>query len=156
MAASRCTGHCCEVFSLPFSPDELRTAYHRWKINAGNTKPIPMAGNETTKTIFADIYLIAPMVKYLGFRTAPMKAVVQNGRPRAAHYYTCKNFDKKTRKCTIYEIRPQMCREYPYGRGCNYAACTWKSRRRKPETPKQRRERLKVLNDPGGDQAKEK
>jgi Fe-S-cluster containining protein len=38
------------------------------------------------------------------------------------HVYTCRHFDDRTRLCTIYEERPEMCRDYPYGRngGCEY------------------------------------
>lgn len=38
--------------------------------------------------------------------------------------FNCKNFDTTTRLCTIYETRPRMCRDFPYGkpcdRGCGY------------------------------------
>ena len=149
---SRCTGHCCEVLTIPMSPDELQTAYHRWHTGAGNTTPVSMNATEVTKTINSQIYLIAPMLKYLGFMRPPVKSVNKSdGRERAHHYYTCKHFDKKARQCSIYEMRPQMCREYPYGSTCNYAACTWTKRKAKKETPVQRKNRLKVLNNPGGD-----
>jgi Fe-S-cluster containining protein len=38
------------------------------------------------------------------------------------HLYTCRHFDDATRLCTIYEQRPEMCRDYPYacGGGCEY------------------------------------
>jgi Fe-S-cluster containining protein len=38
------------------------------------------------------------------------------------HVYTCRHFDDETRLCTIYERRPEMCRDYPYGHsgGCEY------------------------------------
>jgi len=32
--------------------------------------------------------------------------------------YPCRKFDPITRLCTIYDQRPQMCSEYPYGRSC--------------------------------------
>ena len=28
-------------------------------------------------------------------------------------WFTCKNWNKETRLCMIYETRPQMCRDYP-------------------------------------------
>ena len=34
--------------------------------------------------------------------------------------YMCRNFDEATGLCTIYDQRPQMCRDYPYARGCEY------------------------------------
>lgn len=38
------------------------------------------------------------------------------------HVYTCRHFDEGTRLCAIYEQRPEMCRDYPYGNdgGCEY------------------------------------
>lgn len=30
------------------------------------------------------------------------------------YYYTCNMFDKKNRKCMIYNGRPYMCRYYPF------------------------------------------
>lgn len=35
----------------------------------------------------------------------------------------CWYFDGKD--CTIYETRPRMCRNYPYGRPCNFDGCTF-------------------------------
>ncbi len=32
----------------------------------------------------------------------------------------CKLFDGETRKCTVYEARPYVCRKYPYGNRCGY------------------------------------
>jgi Fe-S-cluster containining protein len=43
-------------------------------------------------------------------------------RHRKDHIYnsTCMMFDQEKRCCTIYEARPQVCREYPDGRTCGY------------------------------------
>jgi len=32
----------------------------------------------------------------------------------------CHLFDTKTRRCTVYEARPEACRDYPYGKTCGY------------------------------------
>ncbi len=32
----------------------------------------------------------------------------------------CRFFDTKARRCTIYEARPAVCREYPNGAKCGY------------------------------------
>ena len=32
----------------------------------------------------------------------------------------CALFDRETRKCTVYEARPYVCRRYPYGSTCGY------------------------------------
>ena len=57
-------------------------------------------------------------------------------RPTFEGYrYRCKHWDPETGDCTIYDIRPQMCRDYPGAHGCNYAACTWHSRRQEKKAP---------------------
>jgi Fe-S-cluster containining protein len=33
-------------------------------------------------------------------------------------WYTCKNLDQESGLCKIYDDRPEMCREYPYGYEC--------------------------------------
>ncbi len=39
--------------------------------------------------------------------------------------WTCVNFDKETRRCRIYDSRPQMCWEFPYrGSTCPFKGCT--------------------------------
>ncbi|HKA21154.1 MAG TPA: YkgJ family cysteine cluster protein [Blastocatellia bacterium] len=32
----------------------------------------------------------------------------------------CKFLDEATRRCTIYDARPDVCREFPYNNGCHY------------------------------------
>ena len=164
---SRCTGHCCLTFTLPFSPEQLQDAYERWQRQG--TAEINKAGLKSVDTkIWQDIWLIAPMVTYLGFFKKPPVKVVNPtdnellGKPgKGGHYYSCKHFDRKKKVCTIYEIRPSLCRRYPYGRGCNYAGCTWKSHKAKKETKTGRAKRLKRLKgenlvkvNPGGGKLK--
>ena len=135
MKGDRCTGHCCQNFYIPLSPEELEAGYHRWRaggeqLNMNGGKPNP---------IYKDIHLLAPMVVYLGFTDkAPKEIEKSEGPPVKAHRYRCKHFDPKTRDCTIYSMRPQMCRDYPSSEGCNFAACSWKSRRRKKKSKKQK------------------
>jgi len=92
---SRCTGHCCRDFSLPFSPGELR----RRVIFEG----------------LLDGEQIADMVIYLGWRACVFK--------KDGHRYTCRHLING-RDCGIYETRPVMCRDYPYGGRCKYEGCT--------------------------------
>lgn len=149
MTTDRCTGHCCQNFFLPLSPDELDRAYRRWL--AGGTQ-LSMSG-AATLPIFNDIYLIAPMVIYLGPDAKTPKRVNPTdeallGKPALpGHRYRCKHFDAKAKVCSIYDIRPVMCRDYPGKEGstCNYAGCTWTARKAKRETVAQRRDRLQGL-----------
>ncbi|MBC7803017.1 MAG: YkgJ family cysteine cluster protein [Candidatus Parcubacteria bacterium] len=32
----------------------------------------------------------------------------------------CRFFDTDKRRCTVYEARPEACRDYPYSKGCGY------------------------------------
>jgi len=34
--------------------------------------------------------------------------------------FTCTAWDPKTKKCTVYDSRPNLCARYPYGRECAY------------------------------------
>jgi len=34
--------------------------------------------------------------------------------------YTCRYWNPRTRLCTIYNTRPDMCRQYPYDTTCEY------------------------------------
>lgn len=106
---SRCTGHCCEKFSLPNSPSELRRAFNR-REGEGNA-------------YWKNLQCVVLMVKYLG-----KLKIDPNGNELQyeTHYYTCRNFNKETRNCMNYENRPHMCRNYPYGRKCEYKGCTLK------------------------------
>lgn len=158
--SSRCTGHCCTALYLPFSPEQLRDSYERWRWSG---TPLYKGGLTPESTsIYTDIYLVAPMLTYLGFlKKTPLKSVNPTddellGKSVGGHYYSCKHFDHKKKICTIYEIRPQMCQGYPYGRKCNYAGCTWKSHKAKKETRAELDKRLRDLQDPGKPEPGEK
>ena len=85
---SRCTGHCCESFYLPYtSREELLEDFKVKQKEDGE--------------------MIADMVIHL-----------------EGNNFTCRFFDFNTRDCTVYDKRPRMCREYPYGQKCMKAGCT--------------------------------
>lgn len=161
MTANRCTGHCCRSFCLPLSPKELREAYERWRASLDG-HPIYKNEEPKDKRIYNDIWLVAPMAKHIGIKQTfqqvnPPDHELTEGKKLPGHWYRCKHFDDKTKKCSIYEIRPRMCRDYPYGESCNYAGCTWKKVKAKKETRAGRAARKKglladrkKLKDPGG------
>ncbi len=40
--------------------------------------------------------------------------------------FTCRHWDTETRLCTVYDQRPDMCRDYPYrGRSCARGGCEY-------------------------------
>ncbi len=159
MTINRCTGHCCRSFYLPFSPKELREAYDRWYASQTGYPVHKTTTEPKDQRLYQDIHLVAPMVEHLGkFRKNPLGTVNDDGFGKERrHYYRCKLFDPKAKRCTIYEIRLRMCREYPYGNKCNYRGCTWKKVKAKRLTAKERREAktrakdaAKKLKNPGG------
>lgn len=127
---SRCSGHCCADFTIPYSPEEIKRRYAHWK--RGETKLLfKSAPRDLEDPIVNDIDLIYPMLIYLGHYASPSKEFVNAPIVEPSHHYTCKHYDKKTHNCTIYDIRPGMCSEYPYASTCNYSACTWTDRKQK-------------------------
>lgn len=113
---NRCTGHCCQTFNLPYSPEHLR-AFRFWSMSGQHRQ-------------------VAGMAMYVGKASDLARA-----RPSAhtsagclgvgggEHYYTCRNYDWESGNCGIYEQRPDMCRDYPYGGRCRYPGCTWTAAR---------------------------
>lgn len=95
---SRCTGHCCKKFPLPCTPEELKENYRAWV----NSEPQDKNGRE----MIAEIWLIAPMVRKIAERDI-------------GAYYTCAHHQPNG-DCAIYDIRPRMCSEYPYGNPCEH------------------------------------
>ena len=134
---NRCTGHCCRSFYLPYSPKELEAKYRLWQ-GSSATRFVKNGLKDNRGAVPEDIWLIYPMVEYLGMKQPFKKVNPSNdallGRSDRGHYYSCKHFDDKAKKCTIYEIRPRICRDYPYGSKCEYEGCTWKKVRAMKET----------------------
>jgi Fe-S-cluster containining protein len=146
----RCTGHCCESFTLPYSPEEMKEKYRAWLMRGKDHETLKMAAQtpEDKFSRFAsvpeDIHIIYPMLIYIG-KMEPSKSAklltVINDEP--THIYTCKHYDRESRKCSIYEFRPRMCQDYPYNRKCNYEACTWETEK----SPKLSNELIEKLKD---------
>lgn len=123
----RCMGQCCRRFTLPMNPEELYAAYLYWLNHSAESinKNSHICDNNTLYSrhdrLIQDIHLIYPMVIYLGkFNKTPEGFSIDH----EIYHYTCKHHDQKTGNCTIYDIRPSMCKLYPYGRKCYYKGCT--------------------------------
>ncbi len=98
----RCTGQCCRAFFLPYSPEALDALAAR------------QPDEETLQ--------VHGMVVHLGlFDVNPAGGL----NPVPCHYYTCKHFDEPSGNCGIYETRPKMCRDFPYGKPCPFPDCGW-------------------------------
>lgn len=141
----RCTGACCEKFWLGFSPEELKQSFFAARAGADGALRMNQETPQRAR-ILMDIEIIYPMVTYLGFFPPSAIAKEQPGinldpSDTPGHYYTCKHYDWKTHDCTIYDVRPDMCRSYPGPARCNFARCTW-TEQRQASHPK-----LPVLRD---------
>lgn len=110
---SRCTGHCCKRFYLPVTPTQLQ----------GEAELIRLGGRSRfgpTK----DVLMIADMVIHL--ETREHKGETLGVYRDSDNWYTCKHFNEESGNCMNYENRPDMCRNYPYGRACTFKECTYK------------------------------
>lgn len=100
--SDRCTGHCCQGFYLA-APDEMLALC--W---SGNLHPPEDGGT------------IARMVVHRG-------PSAHEGSLK--HVYDCRHYDAAAGSCRIYDIRPDMCRRFPYGKPCEITGCTWTNNR---------------------------
>jgi Fe-S-cluster containining protein len=103
--ARTCPGHCCVAFYLPTPHDrveDMREGMRDGEVISEMVIPLSVSeANERLERFGSD----------------------REYAPDAEGYvYTCRHFDDETRLCTIYEQRPEMCRDYPYGHngGCEY------------------------------------
>lgn len=91
---AKCPGYCCSYDRIEVTKsDMLRLAQH-FKLSYQETK------KKFTKIAWGDRVL----------------------RHKKDHIFksVCRFFDQEARRCTIYEARPDVCREYPDGRRCAY------------------------------------
>lgn len=96
-----CAGKCCAVFYYPTSPDALRA----------RKNPLP------------DDHFIADML--IGLTPDEAQARAERFEVPPADWtpgktFTCKHWDEESGLCGVYEKRPKMCAEYPYGRKCEH------------------------------------
>lgn len=106
VTTSRCTGHCCKRFYLPY----------------------------TSKLEFADVVshgrvqdgpFILDMLIKLPEQTTDIRGKrLRKDDPQRHEYWTCRHYDTKTGDCRVYDQRPAMCRDYPYGKPCVVKGCT--------------------------------
>jgi len=96
------TALCCRCFIIENSPKELRRLYDTWKTSLND--PLEVTG------LFDDISVLYPMLKYIGLHKQDA-----DGKPtiKSYHHYTCKHLDREKGICTIYDIRPELCRAFP-------------------------------------------
>jgi len=70
-----------------------------------------------------DIHLIYPMLEYRGYWQTGINGEVEGEGFGWAHHYTCKHLDRESGVCTIYDIRPHICKTFPDEGDCPYKNC---------------------------------
>ena len=169
-----CSGHCCKAFQIGGKTyEELGIEYQLWLQGARGLTPVRSmtSGHEPTPRhalrpagedqlqIYDEIHLIYPMLIPLGrMKQNPEKLIVtesmrqspgwEESDDQGVDFFTCKHLSPEG-NCTIYEIRPNMCRRYGVRRDCEFEDCTWEghtdvTRKR----AKQLSERLVQLKSP--------
>lgn len=127
---SRCMGHCCENFSLPFSPMSIENLKRR--IQKGVKHVLYDSGRYAGRYYVKEnqLSMIFDMVIFKQESHQPCQKTrgdsLLGEKSRHRYHYTCKHYDRVNRVCTVYEDRPPMCRSYGEG-SCNYPGCTKKS-----------------------------
>lgn len=129
----RCTGHCCRCLAFPLSPEELADGLLLEQESLAYEKgqgpyPVTVRPDGSRRVRPIDIDKIAPMLEHLG--DGPPGSLPGSPRPRpdpdmsqVLHFYRCRNLQPNG-DCGIYETRPLMCRDYPYGEACRHDGCT--------------------------------
>lgn len=106
---SECSGECCTAFEL------------------GQESPESLLGRTPRQTGSAHGYEVSHMLVYLGFLSKPPRGCgvfKEHKELPLRHWYTCVHYDQEHRRCANYDLRPHLCRAYPYGSGCGYKGCT--------------------------------
>ncbi len=106
-----CNGLCCKKFYLPISPTELQEEARKATLD-----PLYKRYNPR------EVKQIAAMVIPLGFSKKDVNGKTW-GDGEGGWYYTCMYHDDVSGRCLIYDHRPNMCSEYPYGKACRYNKC---------------------------------
>ncbi len=111
----RCTGHCCEDFTLPIPP--MQVDFENKKLAMGKRPRFGIEGD------WAKVGAML-IFKRLDKQQPAGWKVPRGEKTSYAFHYTCKHYDREKRECSVYEERPQMCRDYPNVEPCKYKKCT--------------------------------
>jgi len=100
-----CPGWCCAAFY--------------WPRTLADMKKHPDAGYDGPQIRDMLVPLTPKEARERHERFSGKKVAAFSWKHRG-HHFTCKNWDEETRLCKVYETRPQMCRDYPYGQECQH------------------------------------
>jgi Fe-S-cluster containining protein len=93
---SRCPAYCCSYPRIPVKlADVKRLARHFGLTTEAAARKFTRRGEEEGEIILRQ-------------------------QPDETYGSVCRFLDLETRRCTVYEVRPGICREYPGNRRCGY------------------------------------
>lgn len=111
-ACRTCDGRCCSLFTYTVPLEQIADRYAAGEGAAGDLQLLEL------------LYPLTPeeaRERALRFKVEGLfGSGIAKDQPPENGYYSCRAWDEETRLCTIYDTRPQMCRGYPYGRGCQH------------------------------------
>lgn len=108
---NECKGHCCRIFFLPFTPEELVEA----DVFDGDTI--------RAMTIYRGRFSPEQYREYCRRRgLSTDEGAFRKKEGELGNYYTCRHLNELGR-CDIYERRPKMCAEFPYNHACQFNGC---------------------------------
>lgn len=110
MAECNSCGGCCDPVSMPFSQQQLREVGPRAMTSI---EDYLFVLNDLTRIPYREGLRKSPHYKQGGVTTVGYGL---DGEVLMMHsvFYECRHFDKDTRRCTNYENRPPLCRDYPW------------------------------------------
>ena len=101
---AKCPGYCCSYPRIEVTEADIVRLAEHFNITA-----------EVAKLKFT---------RYYEFKSDDPKELIQEQilRHKKDHIYksTCQFLDHKKRRCSIYEARPSVCRQFPDGKKCGY------------------------------------
>ena len=101
---SECPGYCCSYPRIVVTKKDIQRLAKHFGLT-----------NEAAKIAFTRQYEFTE-----GHPDEHVKEQILRHRPDDIYKSTCQFLDPDLRRCTIYEARPSVCREFPNGKKCGY------------------------------------
>jgi Fe-S-cluster containining protein len=106
---TKCHAYCCSYSDIPVSRADLRRLARHFGL------AVEVAERRYTK------------------RSTDREIRILRHQRDSAYLSTCRFLDTDRRRCTIYDARPEACREYPGGARCGYYDFLAAERRRQDD-----------------------
>jgi len=95
---SKCPGYCCTYPRIEVKDKDLKRLARHFDLD------LETAGRRFTRF----------------YKDGALRERILRHQKDEIYGSICRFFDTEARRCTIYEARPSVCRDYPDGRTCGY------------------------------------